>query len=120
MEPKETGIYSRTTKNGIPPVRMRNELVSRQPGWFVNEGRKRLAEILRFALIIMENDSTPLRTHLSERDSFMDLPGRRSLSIFPYRLETGTWMVWCATQYGYEHDIADYELYMEPALIKKG
>lgn len=44
---------------------------------------------------------------------FMDLPGRRSHEYFPrVDQKTGTWMVWCATQFGHEHDIADYEMYI--------
>ncbi len=43
---------------------------------------------------------------------FMDLPGRRSHEYFPRIDKTGQWMVWCATQYGHEHDIADYEVYL--------
>jgi Tol biopolymer transport system component len=43
---------------------------------------------------------------------FMDLPGRRSHEYFPKIDNTGNWMVWCATQYGHEHDIVDYEMYI--------
>ncbi len=43
---------------------------------------------------------------------FMDLPGRRSHEYFPAIDPTGTWMVWCATQYGHEHDLYDYEVYL--------
>ena len=43
---------------------------------------------------------------------FMDLPGRRSHEYFPKLDQTGQWMVWCATQYGHEHDIYDYEVYI--------
>jgi dipeptidyl aminopeptidase/acylaminoacyl peptidase len=43
---------------------------------------------------------------------FMDLPGRRSHEYFPKFDKTGNWMVWSATQYGHEHDIADYEVYL--------
>jgi len=43
---------------------------------------------------------------------FMDLPGRRSHEYFPRLDQTGTYLVWCATQYGHEHDIADYEVYI--------
>jgi hypothetical protein len=43
---------------------------------------------------------------------FMDLPGRRSHEYFPKIDPTGQWMVWCATQYGHEHDLYDYELYI--------
>ena len=43
---------------------------------------------------------------------FMDLPGRRSHEYFPKIDNTGTYMIWCATQTGHEHDIADYEVYI--------
>jgi len=43
---------------------------------------------------------------------FMDLPGRRSHEYFPRIDNSGQWMVWCATQYGHEHDIYDYEVYI--------
>lgn len=43
---------------------------------------------------------------------FMDLPGRRSHEYFPKIDPTGEWLVWCATQYGHEHDIYDYEMYI--------
>ncbi|MBN1306274.1 MAG: hypothetical protein JXA18_00035, partial [Chitinispirillaceae bacterium] len=43
---------------------------------------------------------------------FMDLPGRRSHEYFPKLDQSGAWLVWCATQYGHEHDIADYEVYL--------
>ena len=43
---------------------------------------------------------------------FMDISGRRSHEYFPKLDQTGKWMVWCATQYGHEHDIADYEVYL--------
>lgn len=43
---------------------------------------------------------------------FMDLPIRRSHEYFPKMDPTGKWMVWCATQYGHEHDIYDYEVFI--------
>jgi hypothetical protein len=43
---------------------------------------------------------------------FMDLPGRRSHEYFPQVDPSGRWLVWCATQKGHEHDIADYEVYL--------
>jgi hypothetical protein len=43
---------------------------------------------------------------------FMDLPGRRSHEYFPKVDRSAAWLVWCATQTGHEHDIADYELYL--------
>lgn len=43
---------------------------------------------------------------------FMDLPGRRSHEYFPAVSQDGTWMVWCATDRGHEHDIYDYEVFV--------
>lgn len=43
---------------------------------------------------------------------FMDLKGRRSHEYFPKMDHGGKWMVWCATQYGHEHDLYDYEVYV--------
>ena len=43
---------------------------------------------------------------------FMDLPGRRSHEYFPRIDQSGQWLVWCATQYGHEHDLYDYEVYI--------
>lgn len=42
----------------------------------------------------------------------MDLPGRRSHEYFPKLDQKAEWLVWCATQHGHEHDIADYEIYL--------
>ena len=42
----------------------------------------------------------------------MDLPGRRSHEYFPKLDNSGKWLVWCATQYGHEHDLYDYELFI--------
>jgi len=42
----------------------------------------------------------------------MDLPGRRSHEYFPAIDPSGRWLVWCATQYGHEHDLYDYEVYL--------
>ena len=49
---------------------------------------------------------------LNDKIRFMDLPGRRSHEYFPKIDPSGTWMVWGATQYGHEHDLADYEIYL--------
>jgi hypothetical protein len=43
---------------------------------------------------------------------FMDLPGRRSHEYFPQIEHSGQYLVWGATQYGHEHDIVDYEIYI--------
>jgi Tol biopolymer transport system component len=49
---------------------------------------------------------------LQKKWRFMDLPGRRSHEYFPKLDQTGQWLVWCATQSGHEHDLADYEVYI--------
>lgn len=43
---------------------------------------------------------------------FMDLSDRRSHEYFPSLDRKGFYLVWCATQYGHDHDIADYEVYI--------
>jgi hypothetical protein len=43
---------------------------------------------------------------------FMDLPGRRSHEYFPKLSNRGDYFVWGATQYGHDHDLADYEIYI--------
>ena len=49
---------------------------------------------------------------ISDKVRLMDLPGRRSHEYFPKLDPSGTWMVWGATQFGHEHDIADYDLFI--------
>ncbi len=41
---------------------------------------------------------------------FMDLPGRRSHEYFPRLSPKGDFLIWCATQRGHDHDLADYEV----------
>jgi hypothetical protein len=43
---------------------------------------------------------------------FIDLPGRRSHEYFPRISSDAQWLVWCATQYGHEHDMYDYEVFI--------
>lgn len=43
---------------------------------------------------------------------FIDLPGRRSHEYFPKLSNRGDHLVWAATQYGHDHDLADYEIYI--------
>ena len=70
-------------------------------------------EVLQIAL---DNDGKPLRKiaglSVPKELRFMDLPGRRSHEYFPKVDRTGKWLVWGSTQYGHEHDIADYEIYI--------
>ena len=49
---------------------------------------------------------------LPKKMRIMDLAGRRSHEYFPKVDNSGNWMVWCATQFGHEHDIYDYEVYI--------
>ena len=67
--------------------------------------------------IHVDNDGKPVENigglgGISDKVRFMDLPGRRSHEYFPKLDQTGTWLVWGATQFGHEHDLADYELYI--------
>jgi len=66
--------------------------------------------------IKIDNDGKPLvkiaGLAVPKQLKLMDLPGRRSHEYFPKLDKSGQWMVWCATQYGHEHDIADYEVYI--------
>ena len=81
----------------------------------VNEGQGNGGtEILRIP--IDTNGAPTVRTSgltIPKELRFMDLPGRRSHEYFP-RIDQkrGKWLVFCATQYGHEHDIADYEVYI--------
>jgi len=43
---------------------------------------------------------------------WIDLPGRRSHEYFPKLSQNGKWLTWCATIYGHDHDIYDYEVYI--------
>lgn len=54
----------------------------------------------------------PSGLSIDNKFRFMDLPGRRSHEYFPQISQDGQWMVWCATIYGQEHDIYDYEVYV--------
>lgn len=66
--------------------------------------------------IKVDEDGNPIDKisdmHLPKEIRFMDLPGRRSHEYFPKLDRTGQWLVWCATQYGHEHDLYDYEIYL--------
>lgn len=114
---RETGIYHRNEKKWY----------STGPGcemsWFpdsrrlvrMNEGHGNGGtQVLSFTI----NDTGEPQMRLSglsipKNARFMDLRGRRSHEYFP-RIDQkkGKWLVWGATQYGHEHDIADYELYL--------
>ncbi|MGA2506652.1 MAG: hypothetical protein ABSF80_04155 [Chitinispirillaceae bacterium] len=70
-------------------------------------------EVLQIAL---DKDGKPISRisglSIPKELRFMDLPGRRSHEYFPKVDPSGQWLVWGATQYGHEHDIADYEIYL--------
>lgn len=114
---RETGIYNRTTK------KWNTTGAGCEMSWFpdsrqlvrMNEGQGNgLTEILKFSINNYGEPTVRLSgLTIPKEIRFMDLPGRRSHEYFP-RIDQklGTWMVWCATQYGHEHDIADYELYI--------
>jgi hypothetical protein len=42
----------------------------------------------------------------------MDMPGRRSHEYFPRPSPKGDYMIWGITQYGHDHDLADYEIFL--------
>lgn len=61
-----------------------------------------------FAYELNQDGSTPNSHH----KEWVDLPGRRSHEYFPQVSRNGHWLVWCATDRGHDHDIADYEVYL--------
>jgi hypothetical protein len=56
--------------------------------------------------------AVPAGLSIDNKFRFMDLPGRRSHEYFPTISPDNLWLVWCATIYGQEHDIYDYEVYV--------
>jgi Tol biopolymer transport system component len=80
----------------------------------MNEGQGNgSTEILKFD--VDDNGkpvAVPSGMAIDNKFRFMDLPGRRSHEYFPQVSPDGQWLVWCATQYGQEHDIYDYEVYV--------
>lgn len=113
---RQTGIFNRET----------NEWNTTGPGcqinWFpdekrvlrMNEGQGNGGtEVL--AIPIDEQGKPTIRIRgltVPKEARFMDIPGRRSHEYFPQLDDDGQWMVWCATQYGHEHDMVDYEVYI--------
>jgi hypothetical protein len=113
---RESGIYNREKKewyttgggcqiNWLPD----NKSVVR-----MNEGQGNGGtEVLRIPL---DGDGKPTVAikglKVPKELKFMDLPGRRSHEYFPEFDQSGKWMVWCATQYGHEHDMVDYEVFL--------
>lgn len=47
-----------------------------------------------------------------DAQKWIDLPGRRSHEYFPQPSPDSKWLVWCATDRGHDHDIADYEVFL--------
>ena len=70
-------------------------------------------EILKF---VVDDNGKPIAIPsglaVDNKFRFMDLPGRRSHEYFPQVSPDGQWLVWCATIYGQDHDIYDYEVYV--------
>lgn len=57
-------------------------------------------------------DGAPVEARPRHADlRWVDLPGRRSHEYFPKVSADGKWLVWCATIYGHDHDIYDYEVF---------
>ncbi|MFW6254537.1 MAG: TolB family protein [Chitinivibrionales bacterium] len=113
---RETGIYNRATNQWHTTGK------GCQLTWFpdgdrvirMNEGQGNMGtEVL--CLTVNENGQPQERVSgisIPKKIRFMDLPGRRSHEYFPQIDNTGEWMVWAATQYGHEHDIVDYEIFI--------
>jgi hypothetical protein len=80
----------------------------------MNEGQGNgSTEILKF--VVDDNGkpvAIPSGLAVDNKFRFMDLPGRRSHEYFPQVSPDGQWLVWCATIYGQDHDIYDYEVYV--------
>jgi hypothetical protein len=124
---KFIGITLRGTKrDAIIWNREKNEGYSLSGGcevtWFpdnkkvirMNEGQGNgSTEVLIFD--IDENGkpvAVPSGVSIDKKFRFMDLPGRRSHEYFPAISPDGQWLIWCATQYGHEHDMANYQVYL--------
>jgi hypothetical protein len=114
---RETGIYNRESKE------WHSTGGGCQINWFpggdkvlrMNEGQgKGGTEVLAIGVDDKGAPTTRIRgLRVPKEIRFMDLPERRSHEYFPIiDKQTGEWMVWCATQHGHEHDIADYEVYI--------
>jgi hypothetical protein len=114
---RETGIFNRQTQKWYSTG------AGCEMSWFpdsrrllrMNEGQGNGGtEVLSFHV----NDNGEPDVNFSgivlpKESRFMDLTGRRSHEYFPrIDQQTGTWMVWGATQYGHEHDLMDYEMYI--------
>jgi hypothetical protein len=57
-------------------------------------------------------DGAPVKARPKHAElRWVDLPGRRSHEYFPKVSADGKWLVWCATIYGHDHDIYDYEVF---------
>lgn len=114
---RETGIYNRETKQ------WNNTGAGCEMSWYpdsrqlvrMNEGHGNGGtEVLKFNI----NDKGEPQINFTgltvpKEAMFMDLEGRRSHEYFPrIDQQKGEYLVWCATQYGHEHDMVDYEVYI--------
>jgi hypothetical protein len=113
---RQTGIFNRQTKvwNGTGGGCQINWYPSSREVVRMNEGHGNGGtEVLH---IKIDDNGKPLikiaGLAVPKELKLMDLPGRRSHEYFPMIDKSGQWMVWCATQYGHEHDIVDYEVFI--------
>ncbi|MBD3316397.1 MAG: hypothetical protein GF344_11475 [Chitinivibrionales bacterium] len=114
---RETGIYNRETKewHGTGGGCQINWFPNSRRVLRMNEGQGNGGtEVL--AIKVKDNGEPTTRIRglrVPKEIRFMDLPGRRSHEYFPViDKQTSNWMVWCATQKGHAHDIANYEMYI--------
>ncbi|MBD3319796.1 MAG: hypothetical protein GF350_01730 [Chitinivibrionales bacterium] len=80
----------------------------------MNEGHGRGGtEVLSIEVDENGKPTQPIRgLRVPKELRFMDLRLRRSHEYFPRIDQSETWLVWCATQYGHDHDIYDYEVFI--------
>jgi dipeptidyl aminopeptidase/acylaminoacyl peptidase len=114
---RETGVYNREAKtwNSTGPGCEMSWYSDSRQLLRMNEGHGNGGtEVLKFSI---NDKGEPLIRFagltVPKEAMFMDLEGRRSHEYFPcIDQQKGEWMVWCATQYGHEHDMVDYEVYV--------
>ncbi|MBD3347423.1 MAG: hypothetical protein GF401_20395 [Chitinivibrionales bacterium] len=80
----------------------------------MNEGHgKGGTEVLCIDINENGKPTQPIRgLRVPKEIQFMDLPLRRSHEYFPRIDPSENWLVWTATQYGHDHDIYDYEVFI--------
>jgi hypothetical protein len=113
---RQTGIFNLETKT------WNTTGAGCEVSWFpdnkavvrMNEGQGNgSTEILK--INVDENgkpEAIPAGMAIDNKFRFMDMPGRRSHEYFPQVSPDGQWLVWGITQYGQDHDIYDYEIYV--------